>query len=215
MGTHPSSMARLASPSARSARIPVALPAYGAVALVATALGALEGRCPLVVEPWLPLGEGGPDLYGHAASVVAGLLVAGATVRLTPALVNRWGRARALHAALRPSLRHASSASLALGGIASAVAEELLFRGALAPLVGVVLSSVAFGLLHQIGGRGRWIWAGWAALMGTTFALLFLATGSLLGPLVGHALINVKNARFLRDTAIEPERRLGGLLRAP
>jgi membrane protease YdiL (CAAX protease family) len=58
------------------------------------------------------------------------------------------------------------------------------------------------------------VWAIWATVMGVLFAALFLATGSLLGPILAHAAINVANLRFLRDTAVEPPkpRRLGGLL---
>jgi membrane protease YdiL (CAAX protease family) len=50
--------------------------------------------------------------------------------------------------------------------------------------------------------------------MGLLFGALFLATGSLLGPIVAHVAINVVNLRFLRDTDLEPQRqrRLGGLL---
>ena len=82
------------------------------------------------------------------------------------------------------------------------------------PLVGVVVSSVAFGVLHQIGGRARWGWIGWATLMGLLFGEVFAMTGSLLGPLLAHAAINHSNLRFLRDNDPTPPRRpLGGLLR--
>ena len=50
--------------------------------------------------------------------------------------------------------------------------------------------------------------------MGLLFATLLMATGSLVGPLVAHAGINVANLRFLRDNTVDPPRarRLGGLL---
>jgi membrane protease YdiL (CAAX protease family) len=50
--------------------------------------------------------------------------------------------------------------------------------------------------------------------MGLLFGALFLATGSLVGPLLAHAAINIANLRFIRDTDIEAPkpRRLGGLL---
>jgi membrane protease YdiL (CAAX protease family) len=50
--------------------------------------------------------------------------------------------------------------------------------------------------------------------MGLLFSGLFFATGSLVGPLVAHAAINVTNLRFLRDNAASAAsgRRLGGLL---
>ena len=79
---------------------------------------------------------------------------------------------------------------------------------------GLIASSLAFGLLHQMRGSVRWVWAAWATVMGLLFGALFLATGSLLGALVAHAAINVTNLRFLRDTDVDvPKRRhLGGLL---
>jgi uncharacterized protein len=91
----------------------------------------------------------------------------------------------------------------------------LLFRGLLVPMVGVVTSSLVFGGLHQIRGRGRWGWMAWATLMGLIFAGVFKATGSLAGPLVAHAAINHANLRFLRDNdpAPPPARPLGGLLK--
>ena len=46
------------------------------------------------------------------------------------------------------------------------------------------------------------------------FGSLFLATGSLIGPLLAHAAINIANLRFIRDTDVDAPapRRLGGLL---
>jgi hypothetical protein len=98
--------------------------------------------------------------------------------------------------------------------VASAAGEELLFRGLLVPVIGVVASSIVFGALHQIRGRARWGWMVWATIMGLLFATVFAATGSLIGPLFAHAAINHSNLRFLRDSQPTPRRRaLGGLLR--
>jgi membrane protease YdiL (CAAX protease family) len=52
--------------------------------------------------------------------------------------------------------------------------------------------------------------------MGLLFAVVFRATGSLLGPIAAHAAINAANLRYLRDNDPSPRRRpLGGLLRLP
>jgi membrane protease YdiL (CAAX protease family) len=81
------------------------------------------------------------------------------------------------------------------------------------PLVGVVLSALLFGALHQVRGPGRWAWMAWATVMGLLFGAVFDATGSLAGPIVAHAMINAANLRFLRDHDPEaPPRQLGGLL---
>jgi uncharacterized protein len=105
---------------------------------------------------------------------------------------------------------------IVLMALASGVGEELFFRGWLTPLVGVTLSSVAFGLLHQVRGRARWAWAGWATLMGVTFATLYELTGHLAGPILAHVTINLVNLRYLRDNPPSDPgakaKTLGGLL---
>jgi membrane protease YdiL (CAAX protease family) len=184
---------------------------YGALSVVAVGAALARGQSPIAAEPWLPL----PPVLGHLVSVASGGALAAVTIGATRQFVRRWDWARALHAHLRPAVKHAGEGTLLLLGIASAIGEELFFRGLLTTTFGLVASSIAFGLLHQMRGRVRWVWAGWATVMGFLFGALFLATGSLLGALVAHAAINVANLRFLRDTDVEPAkaRRLGGLLR--
>ena len=183
---------------------------YGALGLVAIGAALARGQSPFGAEAWLPLG---PTL-GHVASLAGGVLLAVVTIRATRHFVRHWGWARALHADLRPGIRHAGEGAIVVLGIASAASEELFFRGLLATTFGLVASSLAFGLLHQTRGRVRWVWATWATVMGLLFGALFLATGSLVGPLLAHAAINIANLRFIRDTDVETpkRRRLGGIL---
>ncbi len=183
---------------------------YGALCTVAIATALARGQSPIETASWLPFGS----VLGHVTSVVLGLALALATVKATRQFVRRWEWARALQADLRPAIRHAGEATVIILGIASAASEELFFRGLLTTVLGLVASSLAFGLLHQMRGRVRWIWAAWATVMGFLFGALFLATGSLLGPLLAHAIINIANLRFIRDTDVDvpKPRRLGGLL---
>lgn len=184
---------------------------YSALSVVAVGAVVARGQSPIEVEAWLPLG--GP--LGHLASIAGGGLLALATIKATRMFVRRWGWARALHADLRPAVSRAGEGTIVVLGVASAASEELFFRGLLATTFGLVISALAFGLLHQMRGRVRWVWAGWATVMGLLFGALFLATGSLIGPLLAHAAINIANLRFIRDTEVDapkPRRRLGGLL---
>lgn len=185
---------------------------YGGLSLVAVATALARGQSPIGAEAWLPIATG--SVAGHLISVAGGLVLALATIRATRHFVKRWAWARALHNDLRPTVRHSGMTTIVVLGVASAASEELFFRGLLATTFGVVASSLAFGFLHQTRGRVRWVWAGWATVMGFLFGSLFMATGSLLGPLLAHAAINVANLRFLRDTDVEAPkpRRLGGLL---
>lgn len=184
--------------------------AYLGVGVVAAAINLLLGRNPIACEGWL--GTRGPASW--LMSLGLGVILGASTIAATPPIVRRWSWARALHLALRPAVHRARDGALLGVALASAIGEELLFRGLLVPIVGVVVSSAAFGLLHQIRGRARWAWMGWAALMGLLFAEIFAMTGSLVGPLLAHAAINHSNLRFLRDNDPAPPRRpLGGLLR--
>ena len=133
-----------------------------------------------------------------------GALLAGATVLTSRVLARRTEWARALHEALRPAVRDADGVTIACMAISSGVGEELLFRGLLVPLVGVVVSSIGFGLLHQVRGPARWVWAAWACGMGALFALVFTVTGSLAGGVLAHVAINRANLRFIRD--VDPVR---------
>jgi uncharacterized protein len=188
----------------------LALGVYGGAALLSTVVIAARGENPLERAAWLPVGP----LVGHVTSGCLGLVLAAFTAAATRQFVRRWEWARALHADLRPAVRGTSDVGIVLVAAASAAGEELFFRALLVPVIGVLVSSIAFGMMHQVRGRGRWAWASWAFVMGVLFAGLFLATGSLIGPLLAHAVINVANLRFLRDNPPDRprSRRLGGLL---
>lgn len=191
--------------------LPVAgvLGAYSAVGAAAAALSLLLGRNPLVCQAWL----GTRGVASVALSVGLGLCLGATTLAATRAIV-RWAEwARALHLELRSAVHGATDGALWSLAAASAVGEELLFRGLLVPLLGVVVSSIVFGVLHQIRGPARWGWMAWATLMGLLFAIVFCATGSLAGPIAAHLAINHVNLRFLRDNDPAPRPRvLGGLL---
>jgi membrane protease YdiL (CAAX protease family) len=189
------------------------LAVYGALGVVSIGAALARGRSPVRIadaDAWIAL----PDVVGHVTSLVLGAALAAATIGATRQFVRRWDWARALHANLRPAVRGAGGGAILVLGVASAASEELFFRGLLTTAFGLVVSSLAFGLLHQVRGPARWVWAAWATVMGFLFGALLLATGSILGPIVAHAAINVANLRFLRDTEIEAPkaRRLGGLL---
>ena len=201
---------RGAPPALPGRPAPLLVAVYLGVGAVAAAISLALGRDPIACEGWL-------GIRGAASWLVSlglGVLVGATTIAVTPAMVRRWRWARALHLALRPAVHQAGDGALLAVAAASSVGEELLFRGLLVPLVGVFVSSAAFGVLHQIRGRARWGWIGWATLMGLLFGTVFAMTGSLLGPLLAHAAINHSNLRFLRDNDPAPLRRpLGGILR--
>jgi membrane protease YdiL (CAAX protease family) len=132
-------------------------------------------------------------------SSTLGLALASAAIVTTRVLVSRRAWARRLHAELRPvALGLSSSHILLLAGLSS-LGEELLFRGLLVPWIGVPASALLFGVAHQIRGPSRWVWIAWATVVGAMLGSIFALTGSLVGSVIAHALINGVNLAFLRD----------------
>lgn len=80
----------------------------------------------------------------------------------------------------------------------SALGEELLFRGALQPVLGLWGTALLFGLLH-LGPQGAVsIWTLWAVLSGVLLGWMFESTGSLWPVLICHFLVNVTSLLRLR-----------------
>ncbi len=204
-------MIRASSPAIRMTPFRMSLAAYFAMAVLAFGLSELRGETLVITTPAWALSS---ELL-VASSVLLGLIFALGTIVMTRLLVTHVAAARRLHEALRPAVSHLSMRELAAVGVLGSVAEELFFRGLLAPWLGVVASSLVFGILHQVRGDGRFVWMLWAVFVGAVFALIFVYTGSLAGPIVGHIAINVVNLRYLQGTDHASERsrsRLGLLL---
>jgi len=161
---------------------------YALLATLATALAlALRDGMPWVhPSPWVPM------------SLPVGL-AASALLLSTRIAVARFQWARRLHRDLRPVARDLSAGQILLLAGLSSLGEELLFRGLLTPVAGVVISSVLFGFAHQMKGPSRWVWAGWATGVGLGLGAIFALTGSLVGPLLAHAIVNAANLLYLRD----------------
>jgi uncharacterized protein len=185
--------------------------AYGVLAVLATLLAVYShSGSPLVhPEPWLELTARMSHTYSLLLGVSFGLLI----VLSTRLVVPRFGWARRLHSELRPIARSISVTGIAVLAVLSSLGEELLFRGLLQPWLGVIVQSLVFGIVHQIRGPSRWVWVTWATGVGLILGVIFELTGSLLGPLAAHALVNGLNLLYLQNHDPEPQRRsLGGLL---
>ncbi|AKT43439.1 uncharacterized protein CMC5_076710 [Chondromyces crocatus] len=145
-------------------------------------------------QPWAALSS----LAAVGSSVALGLALALVIIVTTRAAVPRFRWARQLHEDLRPVARELSAGQILLLAVLSSLGEELLFRGLATPLLGVGLSAVVFGVAHQIKGPSRWVWIAWATLAGAGFGAIFALTGSLLGPVLAHAVVNAVNLSYLR-----------------
>ena len=186
------------------------LVAYGAMTLLALGIGLARGAPNVFVCS--PSMHWGDRWTAHAASAAGGIVLAAIIVALTRRLVRTRDWAAALHEDLRPVARALGLDAVPLVAVASAVGEESLFRGALVPAIGVVASSVIFGAMHQLRGRSRLAWWTFATLVGLVLATLFRLTGSLVGPLLAHGIVNALNLRFLMTHDPTKTPTLGGLL---
>ncbi|MBW2253922.1 MAG: CPBP family intramembrane metalloprotease, partial [Deltaproteobacteria bacterium] len=75
----------------------------------------------------------------------------------------------------------------------SAVGEELVFRGALQPEIGVIWATVAFAAVHVPFEPDMWPWPLFALAVGVLLAGLFEITGAVVAPVSAHLVINAHN----------------------
>jgi uncharacterized protein len=117
-----------------------------------------------------------------------------------------------------PSFRYASSLlekalsrfhitlpfAFALAALSS-LAEEIFFRGALMPLIGVWGQGVVFGLLHPMP-RRAWIYMVFTFVAGVCFGYATLWTGSLVPAILAHFVINLQGFLELRSKQLQKAR---------
>ncbi len=186
--------------------------AYALIAGAALAFGYAFERPSLLAydTPWLPL----TGAEAHVFGLVLGAAFAGLVVLGTRLAVGNYSWARKLHHDLRPMTHSLDGVGIVAIASLSALAEELVFRGLLLPWIGLFPQALLFGVAHaQLSGPSRWVWVAWASLVGLALGAMFELTGSLLGPMLSHALINGLNLLYLKTHDLTPPRHsLGGLL---
>ncbi|MBI4512450.1 MAG: CPBP family intramembrane metalloprotease [Deltaproteobacteria bacterium] len=163
---------------------------YAALSLLGLLIGVARGDNNLFLldnrnSLWL--------LVSPLVGVAAGLLV----VFLTRLCVHRFTWARRLHRDFRALLGALTARDLLILAAASSVGEELLFRGALLPWLGLLPSSIVFALLHVGPGIRFLPWTASAFLAGLLFGQLFLWLGDLGAPIVAHFTINYLNLNYI------------------
>jgi membrane protease YdiL (CAAX protease family) len=170
----------------------LALPFYGALLAVSLAWAAWADRSLLYVSQAAAERGVAPLLDG-----AVGLAVAAATIALSRRITERTRWGDAMGRALARLLGKPSAGECVVLGLASGVAEEAFFRGALQPALGWLLASLIFGLVHFAPRRELLPWAGFALGAGMVLGALFEWTGNLVAPIVAHVVINAVNLRRL------------------
>ena len=133
-------------------------------------------------------GDGDHLIRDVIAGVVAGISIVGLTH-----LSLRLEAVRNLNDELKAMLGQPGSGAIAVLAVSSAVGEELLFRGALQPMLGLLLTSVIFAALHGgLNARFR-LWALFALGAGLLLGGLTLWTDNLLAAILCHFTVNYFN----------------------
>ncbi len=177
-------------------RITSAFVVYGVLALVAVSVLVLAER-PLGQHPSPWLDQSLAIRIG--VSIVLGLVLAAIGVVSARILVHRTRWARDLHVGFRELLGPMSGSEIAVFALTSGVAEELFFRAALQPWMGLVLASLVFGGVH-LGPRRVFLpWTLWAVVMGFALGATYALTGEVLGCILAHVLINYENLHFINS----------------
>lgn len=126
-----------------------------------------------------------------------GVAAGGAVVAVSHLVTRHTGWGEALARALASSLGALSLPDALLLALASGLGEELFFRGALQPRVGLVLASLLFGCVHFVPRRDFLPWTGFAVVAGFLFGALFQWTGNLVAPVAAHVVVNGVNLPLL------------------
>ncbi len=97
---------------------------------------------------------------------------------------------------LKQWLGDLSAGRILLIAVASGIGEELFFRGWLLNELGLLLSSLIFGLVHLPPNRNWRLWPLFAFIIGLLLGTLCLWTHTLLFAIAAHAGINYLNIKF-------------------
>jgi len=146
-------------------------------------------------------------LWTPAVGVVVGLL----TVQAFRVLQGRMLWLGDLHREFSSIFGRPSDGELVLLAAASALGEEVLFRGAMLDAWGLWISSVVFALLHIPPRLSLWPWTASALVMGLALGVLTLVTGNLGAAVAAHFVVNLQNLRYI--TRQRPRLVLGGPVR--
>ena len=163
-----------------------------------------EGGLVVVAVLWstwrgIPL-EWGEPRSSVAIGLAIAALLALANWYLLVRAPERFGVAtvrRLYRDVLKPTFGRISALDAVVVSIAAGVGEELLFRGVMQPEIGLLPTSLVFGILHT-GGSETMAFGLWVAVMGAALGGLAIWTDGLLAPVVAHAAYDAAAFTYIR-----------------
>jgi membrane protease YdiL (CAAX protease family) len=164
--------------------------------------------------PW-PLYD--PELSSFRLLVIglgAGTGLGVVVVLLSRLMVARLPWARGLYRFFREALGPLDWGRVTALAVFSSIGEELFFRGAMQPALGLWITTLIFAVLHFPSRISLWPWTVMAGVLGLAFGILTQHTGSVAGATLAHFLINLLNLGHIAQFPA-PEENLPALDRAP
>lgn len=187
------------SPAPPLSRASLVIGLYGAMALVGLLIAAGRGN-PDVYQ------LGSPEAWQLLLAPILGLAVGLGVVGLTRLGTRHFQWARDLHVSFHDLLGPLTTYEITILALASSIGEEILFRGALLPWMGVWLQALVFALLHVGPGRRFLPWTLSALIMGLAFGWIAVWTENLGAPIAAHFAINFLNLRHIVRTTLPASR---------
>jgi membrane protease YdiL (CAAX protease family) len=165
---------------------------YGALGGLAIVWGAVRGHANVYTLPSTPLSP-----LKLALGPVLGVALGLAVVFLSRFATHRLEWARVLHREFHAVVHELNSREIFLLAIFSSLGEELFFRGALLPHLGLIPSSVLFAALH-VRPQLRFLpWTLMSLIVGLMMGVMFQMLGNLGGPIAAHFTINLLNLSYI------------------
>ncbi|NRA75429.1 MAG: CPBP family intramembrane metalloprotease [Planctomycetes bacterium] len=149
------------------------------------------------------------DFVRPAREVVGGFAIGigfgSCAAALSLLLSKVWRRARILETRLAQIFEGLTVGEVFVLALLSSVAEELLFRGLLQPVIGLWLASALFGLAHWTGDRRLSCWPLISLIAGLALGKLSLwEPAGLSGAIGAHFAVNWIGLARLRRSATPP-----------
>lgn len=144
------------------------------------------------------------DTINPVLPVIYGLLL-GVIIIIISIFMNKVSEsARNLSKELKKLLGDISQTDVWIFAAASAIGEEMFFRGPLLYHAGLILSTVIFALLHGFFEKKFILWSIFALIVGFGLGELKIITGGVLSPIIAHFTINLINLFLIRHESDEP-----------